>query len=70
MFYKEKIGKNKSCIPELRKLIVWKYAQRDATMASVAADLGFSEKYFLMLLRVITAMGHVIICPKKKRPVK
>jgi len=33
-------------------------------MASVAADLGFSEKYFLMLLRVIIAMGHVIICPK------
>jgi len=66
MFYKEKIGKNKSCIPELRKLIVWKYAQRDATMASVAADLGFLKKCFLMLLKVITAIGHAIICIKKK----
>ena len=71
MLYKEKIGKNKSCTPVLRKLIVRKYAERNATMASVAADLGFSEKCFLMLLRVITAMGHAIICPKKKkRPVK
>jgi len=33
-------------------------SERNATMSSVAADLGFSEKCFLMLLRVITAMGH------------
>ena len=70
MFYKEKIGKNKSCTPELRKLVVRKYAERNATMASVAADLGFLEKCFLMLLKVITAIGHAIICIKRKRPVK
>jgi len=34
-------------------------------MARVAANLGFSEKCFLILLRLITVMGHAIICPKK-----
>ena len=31
------------------------------------ADLGFWEKYFLMLLRVCTALGNAIICPKKNK---
>jgi len=44
MFYNEKIGKNNSCTPELRKLIVQKYTERNATMTSLAADLGFSKK--------------------------
>ena len=51
------MGKRRSCTPELRQLIINKYAQPNSSMAKVASDLGCSKKMVFTAIKTYTDTG-------------
>lgn len=61
------MGKNSNCTPELRRLIVFKYAKPNSTMASVAEDVGCSKKMVFTAIKTYNSTASLDNLPRKKR---